>query len=419
MSKAPVKVTLTGAAGARIDGGAAADLVEHAVSGIPLVTQVRSARCGDGAVVVVKGATVEAVHGAVTAVQSQLPPGSFPLVGRIDDDVAVFAVRAKDPFAARDVAERALRPALSAVPGVSVVDVRGGKRSPQVQLDLARLVAHDVTVLEVLRAVGGASSLEATVVKSVLPPGAVRAPPSLTKAAPAPPVEGEVRVLLPEVATVGLLPVGEPLRRDGAVEVRVKGAAARDAVVAAVKGVALGDGVTVAALDDDSVEGVDVVVAGGDVVSLQRELLAIPGVRLLAPRTALRVDVDAEKAKALGVSLDDVAALVDVVRRGRVVLRNTENVTVTLAGEVAPELLSQLVVQRTPQGALRLLDVATVSVAPSSEDRLDGRPATRLRVQLDVGVRKNALAAIHQALQRHPELNTAVEDAGLADAVCP
>ena len=74
-------------------------------------------------------------------------------------DVLKFGLQSKrlDPFALRDLAEWTLKPRLLAVPGVARVTVFGGKvRQWQVQIDPARLDAADMTLSEVVSAVGRA-----------------------------------------------------------------------------------------------------------------------------------------------------------------------------------------------------------------------------------------------------------------------
>ncbi len=372
---------------------------------------------GGAVVVVVDGIDGPALDGVLA--KAGLAPNISATTETLDDDVAVLAVRSADPFVARDFVDRALRPALSAVKDVTRVDVVGGKRQRQVLIDLRKMLAVDLTISEILFVAGGGTSLEATVAKSSVPPQSE----PMIKAALASPQPGELRVMLSDVADIGLFPVGEPLRRDGAVEVRVSGPpSARDAVLAAALKIEGPAGLEVAPLDDDSVEGVDVIVAGtpAEVDDLRRELLAIPGVRFGEEAQALHIEVDADRAQKLSVSPFAAAAVVDVAVApgGHVLLRNTENVAVRLKGEVPPELLMQLVVARTAAGPVRLLDVATLVATPARADRLDGQPAQRVRVLFDVGVRKNALAAVEQAVARRGK-KAILERRDVARGVCP
>jgi len=413
-----------------VAAAAAALTVLEAAVRLPGIANVRTTSNGRDGVVIIEGSDVAALTvalgSAVAAARPRLPKDVDVDVARVDDDVAVFAVRGKDVFAARDWVEGSLRPALAVMPGVTGVVVSGGLREKQVQVDLARMLAKDVTLVDVLRAAGGGASLETTIVKSVLPASAPPPPPpSMMKMAERPPQEGEVRVLLPEVADIGLLPVGEAGRRDGGIEVRVLGSIAHTvvadpkAVIAAGLAVPLPAGIEMTLLDDSSVEGVDiiVVVAGGSGEALQRELLDVPGVRLLPPRQTLSVEVDAVRAALLGVDAAEVNKVVDAALRGHTLVRNTENVVLRLKSEPSPELLLQLVVGTTKGAPVRLSDVATVNAEPTCSDRIDGKPALRLRVVFDVGVRKNALTSVISAVS-FSRLPASIEPTDPAAALC-
>lgn len=373
--------------------------VVGALRTLPVRWPVRTMICGrDAFTVVESGLSAEVVQQHLDAKRIKAA------VDDADEDLVVFAVRGADPVVAAAFATGAFRDAVGAVGDVSV-DVASEKSEPQVHLDLARLLALDVLPLEALRAVGGASTPEAALVKSSVP----RAP-SLVKAPLPAPVEGEVRVYLRDVAE--FVDVNDGLgRRDGAVSVRVKGSAdRRDAVVKAAERAAAAApaGVIVAVLDDDSVEEVEVVLRGPSLEAAQKELLAIPGVRPGEGETRLRVVVDPVKAALLSVARADVDDLADLVDRGHVVLGNTRNTRVRFGKELTLELASQLAVARTAAGAVRLGDVATLTREPAQRDLLDGEPAVTLRLLLDVGVRKNALASIEQTLRRHADLRSVV-----------
>ena len=370
--------------------------IEEVVAGVAGVARIRGLVCDDRGLVVVEGGADGAVAAAVRAAAPKLT--SPPQVQRQANTVVVFAVRGGDPVVARAAVERALRPALERLPGVQSVDVKGGRTARRVELDLAALLRNDVTVGEVLAVVGGPATLESLVVKTTSASVSPSTLTTTTKTVP-PPSAGDLK--LTDIARVGTLPVGEPLRRDGAIEVRVRGSADVAAVVDAAQAVDLGDGVALAVLDDDSVESVDVIVPRGvDKDDVHRAIAAIPGVNVKGDDSAVVIDVDRARAARLGVSVDRIADVVAVALERKVVSRNTEDVEVSLAGVPSTELLSQLIVARSPAGAVRLLDVTTTHVAPARRDRLDREDATRLAVTFDVGVRKNALAALSERLRQ-------------------
>jgi multidrug efflux pump subunit AcrB len=375
-----------------VDGAAAAvDAVYAAASALPDVVQVHATTCRGRGHVSVSGVATDVVAAAVAGLA--LPDGGRATVQSPAAEVAVFVVKGADPFATRAVVDAELLPRLARVPGVERVFVQGGDRDEEVHVDLARLIAAGVTLPEVIQAAGGAASLESVIVKSVKP--ATSTPeteaPSMMKAAPPPPVEGEVRVLLKDVADIGSFPVGPPLRRDGGLEVRVYGSADRAAVVAAA--VVDDKGVSVAILDDDSVEAVDVVInAKADVDALRRTFAALPGVTIVELPTVVDVVIDEARAQKLGVPLTNIRTVVAAATSGTTLVRNTKNVTLRVETPSA-ELLSQLELQN---GA-RLYDVATVQMVPAiARERVNRDDAVRLRLHFGVGVRKNALAAIER-----------------------
>lgn len=377
-----------------VDGAAAAvDAVFAAASALPDVVQVHATTCRGRGHVSVSGVATDVVAAAVAGLA--LPDGGRATVQSPAAEVAVFVVKGADPFATRAVVDAELLPRLARVPGVERVFVQGGDRDEEVHVDLARLIAAGVTLPEVIQAAGGAASLESVIVKSVKPASTTTSEPepapSLVKAAPPPPVPGEVRVTLKDVADIGSFPVGPPLRRDGGIEVRVYGSADRAAVLAAA--VVDDKGVSVAVLDDDSVEAVDVVLnAKADIDALRRTFAALPGVTIVELPTVVDVVIDEARAQKLGVPLTNIRTVVAAATTGTTLVRNTKNVTLRVETPSA-ELLSQLELQN---GA-RLYDVATVQMVPAiARERVNRDEAVRLRLHFGVGVRKNALAAIER-----------------------
>lgn len=405
------------------DAQVAVAVVERAVESVAGKASVRTVACSDAAVVSVSMGAGNADVAAAAAVNEALakvamPPHVTVDVRAVADEIVVFAVRGPDPFVARKFVDAQLKGALSSVAGVVVVKVVGGKQEKQVRVDLERLMARDLTLSEVAAAAGGGASLEATVVRD--PDAAPN--DGMMKAVLPPP--GPNAVLLTDVASVGLASAGEPLRRDGAVEVRVLGsAAARVAVLKAALGVSAPEGITVSALDDDSIEGVDVVVVDGTAAQLQdvqRAALSIPGVRLADEPYSVRVVVDTVRAALIGVHVHDVERVAAMAAGdGLVLLRNTENVVVRLDRAMGPELLGQLVVARTPAGPVRLGDVARIESSAPRSDRLDGKPLARVRVLFDVGVRKIALASLERELRALKGVQASIERDDVGAGICP
>ena len=406
---------------------AAVVAVEAALASLPGQRGLRSVVCGRSGVVDVNAGSAAGADLAA-AVQKALGPlplkvaggEVFPDVRALPDEVVVFAVRGADPFVARDFVDDELAGPLSKVEGVVAVKVLGGRQQRQVRVDLERMLARDVSLPELAAAAGGGASLETTVIRD---PDAVKdAAPSMMKMALPPPGPNAIRLI--DVATVGLASAGEPLRRDGAVEVRVLGApGSRAAVIKAALAVIRPAGVDVAALDEDSIEGAGVVVVGASAEQLQQvqlALLSVPGVRLADAPVRVRVVVDEARARQLSVHPDDVERVASIAAGdGLVLMRNTENVVLRLDRAITGELVGQLVVARTAAGPVRVLDVARIELDPGRSDRVDGKPAQRLHVVFDVGVRKNALAALDQRLRALSGVQAVIERDDVGAGLCP
>ncbi len=411
-----VVVSVAGADSAAV--GRTADAVEAAIAGVgdaASATAAASTRCPRGAVIVAPASSPAAAARLADAVAA-IPPvagASAPAVAVLADVVAHFAVRGADAFVARAAVDAALAPALRALPGVVDVGVRGGRREAQIRIDIARLVQADVGLPDLLAAVASTATPAALVVRTT------------------------PTVRLTDVAELGVGATPELLRRDGAVDVVVRGAAARADVVAAAARVALPPGVTLAALDEDSDESVAVrVVAarvgdgGGNVDDLRRALLAVPGVRLALPPPGQRIVVDAARVRALSLDPAVVARAAAVIDGGLVVATGGGPVRVVVAGAPAAEAALATAVGRLPGGeAIRLFDVARASVGvPERHDRVAGREAERIVLRFDVGARRAALDEIARRIdewQRRagPAGGVArverAADLALFDAVCP
>ncbi len=409
-----VRVSLEG------DGATAAVVVvEGAVSSLAGSRSVRSVACADAAVVEVNAGPDAAAAVKDALAKVKLPADVFVDVRTVEDEVVVLAVRGSDPFVARTFVDAQLATPLSKVAGVVGVKVLGGRRERQVRVDLERMLARDVSLPELAQAAGGGASLEATIVRDQ---GSPPAEPTMTKGAE--PTPSSAAVKLVDVATIGPASAGEPLRRDGAVSVRVLGAAgARAAVIKAAAAVARPAGIDVAALDDDSVESADLILIDAtpeQVLQAQRTVLGIPGVHLAENPSSLQVIVDEKRALELGVSSNDVARVAAIAAGdGFVLVRNTENVVLRLERAVPLELMGQLIVARSAAGPVRLLDVARIETRPARSDRLDGKAVQRLRLSFDVGVRKRALAALDQELRSLKGVRALIERDDIGAGVCP
>lgn len=404
---------------------AAVVVVEQALrtlAGVGAAGSLRSVGCVDDAIVALSMPAqkdVEATTAIKEAIRMTSTPGHVSVeVSAVNDAVVVFAVRAPDAVSARTFVDAQLIAPIAQVPGVVDVQVLGGRQERQVRVDLEKMMALDVSLPEVAQAAGGGSSLLATIVRD----GGVAPVLSSEKGVGMPP--SAAAVMLIDIASIGVASAGEPLRRDGAVEVRVYGnPSARGAVIAAALGVQRPGGIEVSPLDDDSVEGVDVLVfaaTAASVAEVHALLLDVPGVRLPDLPQRVRVTIDEERARQLGVRASDVAQVKAIAAGdGFVLIRNTENVVLRLDRAVSVELMGQLVVSRTAAGPVRLLDVARIESVSGREDRLDGQPVQRLHVVFDVGVRKVALAALDQRLRSLAGVRAIVERDDVGAGVCP
>ncbi len=418
-------------------------VVEGAVARVPGVVSVRSVGCASGGVVVVEhsgGTTVApttAVHEALTAAASTLPVGISPLrVMGLGDDLRLLSVRGADPFVARAFVDSDLLARLQAVAGVSEVLVSGGRRERQLRLDPERLLAADIGLPEVLTAIRTASDLD----KAVLKFGA-----------------GGAQVLLRELSVTEIGSAGEPVRKDGGVEVRVRGAAASaGAVDDIISSVVVPSSLSMAVLDASSVEVVTVLVArdsgdlqqqGDPVVAAAADSavdaafadvaaasLAIPGVHTFRRGRSLQLTLDRQRLNSLGLNSNERAGLADVVAvaTSGLELQTAQGPLRVLLGTAAtPEaLLRTRVANRRVNGVnqpVRLFDVARAAfIEEQRAERVDLRPARRLRLSFDAGVRKRALADLDTRLdaisKARPGISIVVErddDTAPLDAICP
>ena len=422
--------------------GKAVVVVEGAVAKVKGVRSVRSVGCASGGVVVVEGAAgadpVTAVHEALSAQAAALPVGISPLrVTGLAHDVRLLSVRGADPFTARAFVDTQLLAALKAVPGVSDVIVSGGRRERQLRIDPERLLAADISLPEVLTSIRTASDLDKTVIK-------------LT-------ADG-ARILLRDVSVTETGSAGEPVRKDGGVEVRIRGdhnsGGEIDDVIEAVD---VPGTLFVASLDADSVEVVTLLVSrdSGDLQQQQGDpvvaaaadnavdaaysdvaaaALGIPGVHTFRRGRSLQLTLDRKRLDALGLSSGERAALADVTAiatSGLVIETRQGPLRVLLGTAATPEaLLSTRVASRRvgiDTVPVRLFDVARAAfIEEQRSERVDLRPARRLRLSFDVGVRKPALADLDTRLaairQARPGISILVErddDTAPLDAICP
>ncbi len=414
-------------------------MLERSVMGVPGLTQVRGVGCSDGGALLLNidakhagGDPAAAVHQAIVAEKAQLPVGAGSVdVAAIADDIGVFSVRADDVFAARAFVDDELGPALEGVAGVYDVVVSGGRTENTIRLDPERLLATDLSLHEVISAIKVASDLDKVTVKRL---------------------PGNVNIFLRDVARLGEAPVGERIRKDGGVEVRVRGhRSARSAVQALVRGFKTPAGVVVVALDDDSVEVVTVVVAragrggaeGGDVVAVAERAvdaafadvtaaaLSVPGVHTYRRGRHLSLTLDRDRLVRRGFSVKDIATVTDVATAattGLMVDTPAGPWRVVFGAVSTPEaLLRTRIFSRPGAEPVRLFDVARATqVEEQREDRLDGHSARRLRLSFDVGVRQRALSELERRIAAiaaaRPGVQVLTErdaDAAPLDAVCP
>jgi len=398
--------------------------------------RVRAVGCSDAGAVLLTGAgsadLVAAVHARLSAADAGLPAGAGPTeVRSVSPDLLVLSVRGDDVFAARAYVDAVLEPALRAVPGVHEVQVTGGRMERRLRLDPERLLAADLSIPEVLAAVRLASSLEKAVVKALPGGGAIK---------------------LADVATIERAPTGERARKDGGVEVRVRGhhagaRAAREVARTATPPV----GTSVHLLDDDSVEVFTVLVGrqgqapttpdearavaaavDGAFADVTVAALSVPGVHTYRRGRALSLTLDRERATRRGLSGRDLATLTDVaavVGSGLRLAAKDGPITVVLAAVTTPEALlrTRVTSARPGQPALRLFDVARATLAEEQRrDRLHGHDARRLRLSFDAGVRQRALDELERRIATvaaaRPGVVVSVErdhDTATLDAVCP
>jgi hypothetical protein len=421
----PTRIVVTVTGGDTADHAAGVEAIEAALVNRELAAGgLRSSACPQGGVVVMSTSAPTATalnnaRGALAGGPAAAAAGLRVDVAALGDVIADFAVRGPDPFTTRQAIDTVLLPALRSIAGAESFEVHGGRRERQVALDAERLLATDVALPEVLAALRAASSLEQTVLKTT------------------------PLVRLADVAAIGDAPAGEALRRDGAVQVVVRGhrrappPPPRRSMLDAAKRVTLPAGITLAALDDASDEAAAVRLRGAspaDVDELRRALLAIPGVRPVTPSAELRLTLDKAGARAHGLATDVAAQLVRAADDGVVLDVGGAPVRVMLAAATTPEALLSVVVARRDAGAsgeagrpVRLFDIAR-SAGGSSEhtDRLDRHPAVRVRLRFDVGARKAALAEVDAAVatwaKARPAAFAVVErdhDASLFDDLCP
>jgi CzcA family heavy metal efflux pump len=149
--------------------------VEEALRRVPGVTDVES-KSGRGSAEIsvnfdwgtdMSRATLQ-LQSSVAEVLSSLPAGTQTQVRRMDPTVfpviAYSLTSTQEPLAAvYDLAQFQLRPLLSSVPGVARVEVTGGAQTElQVGIDPARLAAYNLSIADVVKAVGNSNILMAT-----------------------------------------------------------------------------------------------------------------------------------------------------------------------------------------------------------------------------------------------------------------
>jgi len=148
--------------------------VEQAVHGVPGVTEVRSTTSRGTAEVSVSfdwgtdmvAATLQ-IDSAIGQLLPQLPPGTTATTRRMDPTVfpiIAYSLTSKTvPLTElRDVARFQLAPVLTGIPGVARVGVTGGSDEEyQILVDPGRLMAHDLTLDDVTKAVAATNVLQA------------------------------------------------------------------------------------------------------------------------------------------------------------------------------------------------------------------------------------------------------------------
>ena len=411
-------------------------VVERALSSMTGLRHQRSVSCTAGGAVLVhvddSDDPAALVHAAIVAHQGALPAGADPIsVTAIDDDLLLVSVRADDVFAARAFVDATLVPVLRNVTGVTSVVVSGGRMERQLRLDPERLLATDVSLPEVLAAARMASDLDKVEVKRL---------------------PGNVAILLRDVARVEWAPAGERVRKDGGIEVRVRGhRRATGPATRALLAVAPPAGTNVAVLDDDSVEVVTVLVSrqgpaseadGSAVVAANAAVeaafadvaaaaLGVPGVHTFRRSRTVSLTLDRARLVAQGLSPGEIATISETatVATSGLMLPTAEGpLRVVIATASTPEALMRTrVATRADGAAVRLFDIARASLVDEQRhDRVDQHNARRLRLSFDAGVRQRALAELETRLAAiataRPGISVVVErdrDTAPLDGLCP
>jgi multidrug efflux pump subunit AcrB len=431
-----VLVTIPANEAEAVPGGVA--VVERAVASLPGLRRLRSVGCATGGAVLLElegnADPAAVVHGALVANKGPLPPGAGAIaIAPVDDDLVLLSVRADDVFAARAFVDASMVPALRAIPGVRDVVVSGGRLERQLRLDPERLLATDVSLPEVLATVKAASDLNKAEVKRL---------------------PGNVSIFLRDVARVELAPAGERVRKDGGIEVRVRGHhGAAGAAARAARAIAPPAGMAVAMLDDDSVEVVTVLVsrlgaggaADGDsaaVVAANAAVdaafadvaaaaLSVPGVHTFRRSRTVSLTLDRARLVQQGLSAREISTITEtaaIATTGLMVETASGPLRLVVAAVSTPEaLLRTRVASRSDGTAVRLFDVARATVVDEQRrDRVDQHDARRLRLSFDAGVRQRALDELEARLaaisRAKPGVSIVVErdrDSAPLDAVCP
>ncbi|HEY4038195.1 MAG TPA: efflux RND transporter permease subunit [Burkholderiaceae bacterium] len=148
--------------------------VEQAIHNVPNVVDVRSTTSRGSAEVSVffdwgtdmVAATLQ-TNAAIGQVMPQLPAGTTSSTRRMDPTVfpiIAYSLTSRNvPLTRlRDIALYQLRPLLTGIPGVAQIDVTGGSDEEyQILVDPGRLIAHNLTLDDVARAVSSANVLSA------------------------------------------------------------------------------------------------------------------------------------------------------------------------------------------------------------------------------------------------------------------
>lgn len=445
-----VLVTIPANEAEAVPGGVA--VVERALASLPGLRRLRSVGCATGGAVLLEldgapandGAADPAarVHTTLVTNKGAVPAGAGPIaITPIDDDLVLMSVRADDVFAARAFVDASMVPALRAIPGVRDVVVSGGRLERQLRLDPERLLATDVSLPEVLATVKAASDLNKAEVKRL---------------------PGNVSIFLRDVARVELAPAGERVRKDGGIEVRVRGHhSAAGAAARAARAIVPPAGMAVAMLDDDSVEVVTVLVtrlgANGAIdgagpngrdsdsavisaanaavdaafADVAAAALGVPGVHTFRRSRTVSLTLDRARLVQQGLSAREIATITEtaaIATTGLMVETASGPLRLVVAAVSTPEaLLRTRVATRSDGAPVRLFDVARATVVDEQRrDRVDQHDARRLRLSFDAGVRQRALDELEARLaaisRAKPGVSIVVErdrDSAPLDAVCP